>query len=212
MNLLQNLGSEVPTRNGTPLRRFIPRLEALEDRVVPATIAYQVPFGTTGNQAFTGSLGMDFNVNVPIVITELGVFADGGNGLSQPLYARIFNRATGHQVGPTVDFDLGTVDPLIGGSRFKALSAPIILPAGFQGMIEADGFGPGQLNGNSAGATPVWTTNSDGGAISFVGGGSYDGTGGVFPTTPDSGPANRYAAGTFEFNLFTPSKAAGRYH
>ena len=43
--------------------------------------AYQVPEGTEGNQAFTGSLGLDFNVVNPIFITHFGVFDDASDGI-----------------------------------------------------------------------------------------------------------------------------------
>src|SRR2546423_1481323 len=67
-----------------------PHLEQLEDRLAPA-IAYQVPGGTLGNQAFGGSLGMDFNVNQPVVVTQLGVFDSGSDGLQLPLTARLYD-------------------------------------------------------------------------------------------------------------------------
>ena len=49
-----------------------------------AVIAYDNS-AQTGNQPtsqpFTGALGMDFNVNAPIIITALGVFDSGGGAL-----------------------------------------------------------------------------------------------------------------------------------
>jgi len=39
----------------------------------------------------------------------------------------------------------------------------------------------------------------DGASLVFVGLSRYAATGGPFPGTPDGGPANRYAAGTFYF-------------
>src|SRR5438874_7994619 len=74
-----------------------PLLERLEDRLAP-TVAYQVPGSTLGNQAFGGSLGMDFNVSQPVVVTQLGVFDSGSNGLQSPLAARLYNRDTQAQV------------------------------------------------------------------------------------------------------------------
>ena len=61
---------------------FRPHLEALEDRTLLSTIAYQVPAGTVGQQAFNGPLGMDFNVVQPVVVTRLGVFDSGVGGLT----------------------------------------------------------------------------------------------------------------------------------
>src|SRR4051794_25328607 len=59
----------------------------------PAThaqvVAYRVAAGTFGNQdAFGSALGMDFNVNAPITVTQLGVFDSGSDGLAHLLTAQ----------------------------------------------------------------------------------------------------------------------------
>jgi len=168
------------------------------------TIAYQVPYGTNGNQAWSGPLGLDFNVQGTILVTHLGVFDDGSNGLSRNLVAYIYDRNS--PASPVVSLSFPTTDPgqLIGGSRFKPLPTPMYLPFGFQGSMVAENYGTGELNGNSGGATPVWTTDSGGGALAFVGGGRYGTTQGQYPPYPDGGPANRYAAGSFMFAPFDP--------
>ena len=43
----------------------------------------------------------------------------------------------------------------------------------------------------------------DGASLLFVGLSRYSTTAGAFPETPDGGPANRYAAGTFSFEPIT---------
>ena len=58
------------------------------------TTAFIVPAGTLGTQNYNGSLGLDFNVNTPIIITQLGAFDDGSNGLSAPITVRLYNRDT----------------------------------------------------------------------------------------------------------------------
>ena len=61
-----------------------PYSSALSARPNPRAggIAYQVPAGWVGNQDITGaSVGMDFDIALPIRITRLGVFDDGGDGL-----------------------------------------------------------------------------------------------------------------------------------
>jgi hypothetical protein len=122
-------------------------VERLEDRVTP-TIAYVVPAGQVGNQAFGGSLGMDFSVTTPIVIDQLGVFDDGSNGLNLPITARLYNTTTQAQLA-SLTFPVGTPGMLIGGSRFLPLATPITLPAGFLGTIVAEGYGATEQNGNS---------------------------------------------------------------
>ena len=110
-------------------RSYRPSFEVLEDRVVPATIAYAVPSGTVGSQNFGGPLGMDFDVNQPIAVTELGVFDSGSDGLSVQLGAALYNRDT-QALMAQLTFAAGTTGTLIGGSRFLPLSTPLFLPAG----------------------------------------------------------------------------------
>jgi hypothetical protein len=182
-------------RTGT----FRPQLETLEDRTVLSTIAYQVPAGTVGTQTnFSGPLGMDFDVNQqPIAITELGVFDNGSDGLANALTARLYNRDTQLEVAH-LDFAAGQTGTLIDGSRFLPLATPVVLPAGFHGSIVAEGYSPAEPDGNFLSQPITWSTNG-GGLINFVGTSRYGFTQGDFPTTPDAGPANRYAAGTFQF-------------
>lgn len=164
------------------------------------TIAYLVPSGTAGNQAFGGPLGMDFDVNQPIFVTQLGVFDHGSNGLALPLSASLWDRTNTSAPLEVLPFTPGNPGALTGGSRFQPLASRRLLLPGFRGTIVAEGYGSAELNGNST--SPVWTTDSGGGAISFVGGGRYGFTPGQYPTNPDGGPANRYAAGTFAFQPF----------
>jgi hypothetical protein len=94
---------------------------------------------------------------------------------------------------------------LVGGSRFKEYE--IDLPAGFHGSIVASGYGDLELNGNGFGnPTLNFSEVNDGGcAILFTGGGRFGGDAVSLPGSPDGGPPNRYAAGTFEFIPQSPS-------
>src|SRR5262249_44721480 len=60
--------------NSLRAANFKPQLETLEERSVLSTIAYQVPANTVGQQAFSGPLGLDFDVKQNVVVGELGVF------------------------------------------------------------------------------------------------------------------------------------------
>lgn len=168
-------------------------------------IAYRVPAGTAGNQAFGGPLGMEFDVNVPVVLTEMGVFDDGSDGLSRPITASLYDRTATGSPMVTLPFATGTGAPLVGGSRFQPLAGPLLLRPGFQGTIVAENYGGSERNGNSHGGPPAWTTDSGGGAISFVGGARWGATQGSYPPNADGGPANRYAAGTFAFQRLVHS-------
>lgn len=168
-------------------------------------IAYFTPGGTAGSQAFGGSLGLDFDVQNPVIVTRLGVFDEFSDGLKLPLTARIFNRDTEEMV---VELNFTPDDPgdLIAGMRFKALTPPLRLEAGFHGVMQADGYGAEEKELNSFGdpSAAISTLNSGNGSILFVGGGRYSASPAIFPATVDGGPPARYAAGTFEFQALPP--------
>ena len=168
-------------------------------------IAYVIPAGTSGNQTHGGALGMEFDLNKQIIVTRLGVFDSGSNGLAVPISVRLYDRTNTTTPLATLSFTPADAGTLIGGSRFKDLPTPLSLMPGFQGTIVADGYGATEPNGNSFLGVPVWTTDSGGGVISFVGLSRWDGAAGVYPNNLDGGPANRYAAGTFEANLPEPA-------
>ncbi len=205
--LLRRTGRQF--RRANPLRaaRFRPRLETLEERTVlstaPPTVAYQVPANTVGNQAFSGPLGLDFDVKQPVVVDELGVFDSGSNGLAVPLTARLYNRDTQTEVA-SLAFAAGQTGTLVGGSRLLPLASSVVLPAGFHGSIVAEGYGDAEPNGNGFGGPVSWTDDDGGGLLQFTGGGRFGDTPGAFPTNVDGGPANRYAAGTFTFSALGP--------
>jgi hypothetical protein len=171
-------------------------------------VAYDTPWGVAGNQAFGGSLGMDFDVTNPIIIRQLGCFDDMSDGLFAPITVRLFNRDTEEIVAEHlfVQDDTGTVERedgrLIGGMRCVALPEPITLPVGFRGTIEADGYGAMERNANRSAPTP-WTTRGGDGSIDFVGVSRY-GEAGLFPGSVDAGPAARYGAGTFIYESTPP--------
>ncbi len=158
--------------------------------------AYTVAANAVGNQAYGGSLGMDFDVISTITISQLGVFDSGSNGLSSPINVRIYNRNT-QAVVASLAFAAGQSGTLINGSRFMALATPLTLSAGFQGVIEADGYNASELNGN----TISQVTNTGGGAISFVGSSRY-GSAGQYPGSLDASVA-QYLAGTFQYVVGT---------
>jgi hypothetical protein len=165
-----------------------------------ATItAFHVPAGTTGNQNYNGSLGMDFDVLSPILVTRLGVFDSGANGLSATLTAQLWRTAPTQQLLGSLSFSPaspGTLAPS-SSNRFKDLTTPLSLPAGSYSIV-AFGYSATEPNGNTSGAIPTWSTNDGGGLLRFSGTGRY-GNANQFPATPDGGPTNRYAAGTFAF-------------
>lgn len=170
------------------------------------TIAYDVP-AQTGNQAWNGNLGLDFDVNSPIMILKLGAFDANGDGFSGTVQVAIFNRDTSLPVTSTATFT-GTAGTLVNGSRFLSLSPAVVLPVGHYSVV-AVGFNNTDMNGNLGVAGAVASTeNSGSGLISFVGTARYDANTSLdLPGNIDGGPANRYLAGTFQFTTNAPAVA-----
>ncbi|MCB1758858.1 MAG: PEP-CTERM sorting domain-containing protein [Gammaproteobacteria bacterium] len=149
----------------------------------------------TGNQSYTGLLGMDFDVLAPIRVTHLGAFDSGQDGVGV-INVGIFNRASQTLVAGLNAIIDGS-DPLTGQSRFEDI-ADVVLGIGSYSIV-AIGYNASNPNGNSGSVGPAPTINS-GGLISFVNGGRYQlAVALAFPTIGDGGPANRYDAGTFQF-------------
>ncbi|MBM4033770.1 MAG: PEP-CTERM sorting domain-containing protein, partial [Planctomycetes bacterium] len=167
--------------------------------------SYVVAPGQVGNQAYTGALGMDFDLMQPTVISRFGIFDSGSDGLSATLNVRLYDRTATATALATLTFSPGDPGTLIGGSRWKDLATPLLLPAGFRGSIVASGFNATDLNGNNISPLP-WTFDSFNGSMLFVGGARYGADPNTYPTTGDGGPANRYAAGTF---TYTPGTYSG---
>src|SRR5690606_31282743 len=57
-------------------------------------IPYVVPELTFGNQDFGGVLGNEFETTVPILVTRLGVFDSGTDGLVREIEASLWDRRT----------------------------------------------------------------------------------------------------------------------
>ena len=95
-----------------------------------AAIAYGVPGGTAGTQAYNGALGNDFDVLSPdgIVVTRLGVFDDLSDGLNSTITVGIFDRTTATLVGSAISLN-GNDGSLEDGTRFVALVSPLTLPS-----------------------------------------------------------------------------------
>ena len=175
-------------------------------------VAYFVPSSLAGNQNFSGVLGMEFNVLNPIIITKLGVFDDGSDGMKRTITAKIFDRSDPANPIEMVSLDFTTEAPgaLIGSTRYKDLSQPLQLGIGFQGTITAENYGAEErlLNSNGSTNAIVWSMNDGNGSLSFVGRSRYGTTPGGYSDVADGGPAARYAAGSFVYQT-TPPQAPG---
>jgi hypothetical protein len=187
-------------------------------------IAYSTP-NKGGNQAWGGNLGLDFDVNAPIVVTQLGTFnhSQGTFGPSTTIIVAIWARNhTGSTPNDTAaDTAAGTLplatmafyqyDPgtLVDNYAFKPLASPLTLPVGSY-TISAHGYNGDDLNGNENIPNFSVATDDGGGLISFVGTGRFDPAPGLVPAGGFSplttaaqgvpvGTAHIFAAGSFQY-------------
>ena len=127
-------------------------------RVNESFIAYRNFAGFEGNQTFEGTLGMDFVVKDPIVVTKLGVFDSDANGLKRPLKAAIWARDEarsayrfdddfGTKVVAEMDFTPDDPGDLVQSNRMKSLKLSVHLRPGAYTIV-ASGYGEGEPNGN----------------------------------------------------------------
>ena len=161
---------------------------------------------TSGNQNYTQSLSMYFDVLEAITVTDLGVFDSNQDGLQRSIQVGIYNRATGVFVTP-IETLFGDQDPLDGNSRFVDI-VDVVLQAGEYAIV-ARGYGSGESNGNSSGSSVnAPTINTGNGLIEFTGR-SYFGGSGITDVAlrTDTGPVNRYDAGTFKFSPVVEASA-----
>jgi PEP-CTERM motif len=162
-----------------------------------AAVVYQDSIGAPLQDWF-GKLGMDFQVNSPILVTALGAFDNNiqsnlsgvsGNGVAVAL----FNVTTGLQIGPEVVFNSAGSYTQIGGDAFQMVDGFILGPGEYSIVSVSD------RNFNTGGSANGFQTLNDlGGAITFNGTSRYDSSTTLgLPTIADGAPVNRYDAGTF---------------
>lgn len=176
--------------------------------------------GTTGNgkgrQTLKDfSLGLDFQVahEHGVTITQLGVWDDNGNGLLSPHSIMLYDLASVAMLLAQIDTLPGT-GVLVDGYRYFDLANPIALAPGTDFSVVVY-YGPNNLdsNGNSGPTppslgepTPIFNGEVDGYTfVTSIGTGRF-GSGLMFPGMLDSGPANRYHAGSF---TYTPNPEPG---
>lgn len=148
------------------------------DSVQAAIFVSNTPYGV---QSWSGPLGDDFTVGAQdIIVTKLGVFDDGANGLNRTITAYIYNfgGATPIPIGP-IEFttDNSSLDPVI-PYRFRTLDSPVTLTAGASYSIVAENYGPTERNHNTNEGSPAPVFSSSG---LTVGGGRYSSTQGSYP-------------------------------
>ena len=149
---------------------------------------YDTAPGLSGNQSWTGTLGLNFSVAGSVSVGSLGVFDSNGDGLSGTLYSTIFDMM-GNAVTPTVSFS-GTAGS--GNPYLYQSIGPVTLAAGNY-QLASWGYSGADQNYNNYGAGGPITFNSVGGSLTALGT-SYSGSAGGLATIADIG-ATRYGAG-----------------
>ena len=124
---------------------------------------YSTPTTTAGNQAWGGTLGLDFTVNSSVQVNSLGAFNSTKTGITTNINVAIFNRI-GTIVSPTVNFSgtTGTDSYL-----YKTVSPFILTPGSYQ--IGAWGYNGADMNYNSQGGASSISFDSFGGKLSATG-------------------------------------------
>jgi hypothetical protein len=173
----------------------------------PPTSGFDAPSGLTGNQTFSGTLGLNFTVNAgsTLSVYAVGAFDSPGTKITTDLYAEIFDTDTGEAVpGSLVDLK-GEGDQSGAAFVFKSLASILKLgPGNYQ--IAAWGFNSDFPDYNSFGGTTPITFDTYNGAITATGS-AFSDTDGVLATTGDVGD-ERYGAGAFLATIPEPASWA----
>jgi hypothetical protein len=165
---------------------------------------YDAAPGLVGNQAWAGTLGLDFTVNAKISVSSLGAFDNGGDGVSGHVFTTIFN-ASGTPVTPIIDF-AGSLNPTHAAYVSQSLS-PVFLDPG-QYQLASWGYSAADNNFNTYGANPGPVTFDPLGGSLTANGSWYSNPGdaGTLATIADVG-STRYGAGTFTATSVGPPPA-----
>lgn len=155
-----------------------------------AALVYDTPLTTPGNQAYTGTVAMNFIVNTTTAFNKLGVFDAGANGIVGPVSVGVYDAATQLFVSP-----IATFTGFANSSSYavQTVSTFVLAPGNYQ--LAAWGFGNNDNNYNSSGAPSLITFNSLGGRLTANGVAYSTGTPGDFATIIEA-PDTRYGAGT----------------
>jgi len=168
---------------------------------VSGIMAYGNLAGANGTSPLAFSYGHDFVVNSRMMVTHLGVFDSGANGLSRTLTAELWSRNGDSGLRQTLlQFTQADPGALVGSNRLKPLPTPLVLDPGDYTVV-AHGYGSGEAAGNEGFGGPgseFKTLDDGGGVVSFVGS-RLGTTPGFFPTIAEPASANYYSAGTFLF-------------
>lgn len=88
--------------------------------------AHDVPAGLNGEHHFSGPVGMDFQANSWVVVSQLAAFDSGGDGFHRTVRVSLWCLTT-KQVLVSETFSRTDPGQLVGGLRYKPIQ-PLFLP------------------------------------------------------------------------------------
>ena len=151
-----------------------------------------IEFGTVGWSYYGQyTMGYEFRPTQDILVTHLGVYDHGADGLVASHGVAIW-KSNGNQMTPTAT--VTTSSSLVGHFRYDALSAPVLLEKGTSYRVGAEmflGFSGDYYGADGNGF-------SSGPEITYINAMTNNATG---PTMPNNSWSNTYYAGNF---LYTP--------
>jgi hypothetical protein len=154
---------------------------------------YDTALTTGSTQNWGGTLGLNFQVNAPILVSALGAFDNGLNGITNDLYVGIFD-SLGNVIVSFTNFNGTAADPT-NHYVFQNI-APVILQAGSYQLASFGYNLEGNFNNHAPNPSPI-TFNTMGGRLTALGTSySAENQPGVFATIADNG-LTRYGAGSF---------------
>jgi hypothetical protein len=128
-----------------------------------ASEIYSLPGGTTADQNWSGSLGLDFTVNSDVVVYGLGAFYDNGDPITVAIYQTDASNSSGTLVAST------TIAAALSPYTFQAVTPVLLTPGYYQ--VAAWGYGSGTGNYNTGncggGYCPALNFNSLGNELGF---------------------------------------------
>jgi hypothetical protein len=170
-----------------------------------AAVVFSLSQPTAPNQFLSLDLGMDFTVNTPFLVGQLGAYTNGSTPLTVSIYE--FSSTATQIVSATIDSA-----PVGGGSNyvFSSITPIVLAPGNYQIVVDGYGSANGDYNPDQGGSAAV-VFDSFGGALAqgnaYY---NYPSTGGPADTldVPVQSYGNAYGAGTFGPSVPEPASWA----
>ncbi|MEI6646496.1 MAG: autotransporter-associated beta strand repeat-containing protein [bacterium] len=115
---------------------------------------------------YAAGTGFKVNAGKTIIVTQLGIFDSGGNGLANAHNVYLYDNATGKNIA-TGNVASGTAAAYANGYRFVSLSTPMPLSAGAAALTNTV-WGDATGNGDAWAYDPVTYDNGANGEVTYL--------------------------------------------